>query len=330
MKTVALFAFAGLAASSAMGQIAITPNGTNSGNGFYRVQPATSLVSDPSSTNQTFTATTSSGTDQMFNQGWAFRGNTDGREYNFATGSNTSTTALTSTSGLVSGTVSVTRTATIGGNTGNTATAGYDYTVTQNSTAAGNPGYSFTSQQRWTIFADVLGPRVVATNTVTNTGTAAMTLRIFWNADIDWVPTFGNDFLRFQGGVGAPLGGPGFFINDAASSGFVSWATAQANISALQDLRWRGQIGSGTTLIGTSGIVGGNSIIDDLVYNNTPAVNAPANGTGNDVAYGFQWILNLQPGESAILTTGLNLVPTPGALALMGMGGLVAARRRRA
>lgn len=329
MKTVALFAFAGLAASSAMGQVAITPNGTNSGNGFYRVQPATSLTSDPTSTNQTFTATGSSGTDHMFLQGWSFRGNTDGREYSFATGSNTSTAALTTTSGLVGGTLSVTRTATIGGNTGSTATAGYDYAVTQNSTNAGNPGYSFTSQQRWTIFSDVLGPRVIATNTVTNTGTAAMSLRIFWNGDIDWQPTFGNDFLRFQGGVGAPLGGPGFFINDAAGSGFVSWATAQANISALQDLRWRGQIGSTTTLIG-SGSVMANGIIDDLVYNNTPAVNAPANALGADVAYGFQWILNLQPGESAILTTGLNLVPTPSALALMGMGGLIAARRRRA
>ena len=35
--------------------------------------------------------------------------------------------------------------------------------------------------------------------------------------------------------------------------------------------RWRGQIGSTPTLIGTSGIVGGHAIIDDLVYNNTPA-----------------------------------------------------------
>ncbi len=329
MKTVALFAFAGLAASSAMGQVAITPNGTNSGNGFYRVQASTSLTADPSSTSQTYTATGSSGTDQMFNQGWSFRGNTDGREYAFAGAAGTATSSVSTTSGLVGGTLVVTRTAVVGGNTGSTATAGFDYTVTQNSSNAGNPGYSFTSQQRWTIVSDVLGPRVVATNTVTNTGTAAMTLRIFWNADIDWQPTFGNDFLRFQGGVGAPLGGPGFFINDAASSGFVSWATAQANISALQDLRYRGQIGSTTTLIGTGSVMA-NGIIDDLVYNNTPAVNAPANVLGADVAYGFQWILNLQAGESAILTTGLNLVPTPGTLALIGMGGLVAARRRRA
>lgn len=54
-------------------------------------------------------------------------------------------------------------------------------------------------------------------------------------------------------------------------------------------------------------------------------------GTG-DLFGGFQWRVTLAPGASVTLTSyiGVNSVPAPGAVALLGLGGLVAGRRRRA
>jgi hypothetical protein len=54
------------------------------------------------------------------------------------------------------------------------------------------------------------------------------------------------------------------------------------------------------------------------------------NGSG-DLFGAFSWRVTLAPGASVSLTSyvGVNMVPTPGALALLGVGGLVAGRRRR-
>lgn len=49
-----------------------------------------------------------------------------------------------------------------------------------------------------------------------------------------------------------------------------------------------------------------------------------------DLAWGFQWDFVIQPGLSVVITKDKSLVPTPGAAALLGLGGLIAARRRRA
>lgn len=54
------------------------------------------------------------------------------------------------------------------------------------------------------------------------------------------------------------------------------------------------------------------------------------NGSG-DLFGAFSWRVTLAPGQSVSLTSyiGINAVPTPGALALLGLGGLAAGRRRR-
>jgi len=56
--------------------------------------------------------------------------------------------------------------------------------------------------------------------------------------------------------------------------------------------------------------------------------NDPNDYTGNGGA-AFQWTLDLAAGESATIETYFTLVPAPSSLALLGLGGLVAGRRRR-
>ncbi len=66
--------------------------------------------------------------------------------------------------------------------------------------------------------------------------------------------------------------------------------------------------------------------------------NTPAAGGSislNDAAVAFYWDIDVPAGvgaESAVIsyTIGLSSVPTPGSLAILGLGGMVAARRRRA
>jgi hypothetical protein len=347
MKTVALFAFAGLAASAAMGQtITITPGGAGTGstNGWYQYTPPTSATGSLSSTGQALNRagfSTASPNDMIWVQGWGFRGNNDGREYAFASSSSTNASTVTTTAGLVGGTLAITRAAgfTGGSTAGTTASAQLNYSVVQNAaSSAATPGYTFTSQQTFTITTDPLGPRVVMQNTVTNTGTAPMTLRLYWAADTD-VGGSGdstNDFTRYQGGVGAPLGQPGFYQFDNSTSPtnlgqhMVHWAQVTGSPSSVVDLNWLARAGTSNV---QSELFGSNVLISGGLFNNTPALNGatlPGGVAGAEITWGFQWILNLQPGESAIATVGTYVVPTPGALALMGMGGLIAARRRRA
>lgn len=55
---------------------------------------------------------------------------------------------------------------------------------------------------------------------------------------------------------------------------------------------------------------------------------------GSNIAYGFNWIFgdtlaNYVSGEEGYVVSGFAAVPAPGAIALLGLGGLVGSRRRR-
>lgn len=54
-----------------------------------------------------------------------------------------------------------------------------------------------------------------------------------------------------------------------------------------------------------------------------------AGPTRLDYTWAFQWDFILQPGGSFIISKDKNLIPTPTGAALLGLGGLAAARRRR-
>lgn len=81
--------------------------------------------------------------------------------------------------------------------------------------------------------------------------------------------------------------------------------------------RW--ESGSGSTL--RSKIASGSNNLASTV------------GSGTDLASGFQWDFNLAPGQSATIYASFSVnmasIPTPGSMALLGLGGLVAGRRRR-
>lgn len=66
-----------------------------------------------------------------------------------------------------------------------------------------------------------------------------------------------------------------------------------------------------------------NGSVDNMDNTGSPA------GPG-DVAWIYQWNFNIPLGGSVIISKDKSIVPTPGAVALLSLGGLIAGRRRRA
>ncbi len=271
---------------AAMAQFRITPGGANAGNGLFEITGTafpTSLTTTGNST-ANFRPTGTTGTDQMFASWWWFRVNgVDTREFTFG---NASVAGGPTSSG-----------AWVGDATGNLDTGGANFTVS-NSTG----GYSFTSQQRWQIFAGANGPAVIQTNTITNTGSSAMSISLFSYNDFDVNGTAGTDTYSHNGNW--------FTISDGAFT--VNWAGFNSN--AFQ----------ATAFATLRGLLA-NTAIDNL--NNTVA------GSPGDFTGGYQWNLEIGAGQSATVMGSFAIngdpIPTPGAAALLGLAGLVSVRRRR-
>ena len=66
----------------------------------------------------------------------------------------------------------------------------------------------------------------------------------------------------------------------------------------------------------------GNGVVDNLDGSDSVAA--------GDVSWAFQWDLELGAGDTFQISKNKTLAPSPGSMALLGMGGLIAARRRRA
>lgn len=68
--------------------------------------------------------------------------------------------------------------------------------------------------------------------------------------------------------------------------------------------------------------------LDNGVADNLDGTTGPLFGR-RDYTWAFQWDFIIGPGESFTISKDKHLTPAPGALVLLGMGGLLASRRRR-
>lgn len=68
--------------------------------------------------------------------------------------------------------------------------------------------------------------------------------------------------------------------------------------------------------------------LDDNAADNLDGTTGPLFGR-RDYTWAFQWDFVIGPGESFTISKDKHLTPAPGAIALLGLGGLLAGRRRR-
>lgn len=183
----------------------------------------------------------------------------------------------------------------VGNNTGTLDTGGYDFTV--NNTVS---GYNFRAELRYRIVAEAAGPRVFYTGTFVNLSTTtALPLSVFNYHDFDANATAGGDTWSFTGGKYVITDGP-------ATLDYIGDFSPMRQSTAFSTLR---------------GLLS-NTAVDN--FNNTDA------GSPGDFTAGYQWDLILPPGESVVNVGGsFAIIPSPSSLALLGLGGLLAARRRR-
>ena len=149
-------------------------------------------------------------------------------------------------------------------------------------------------------FGDGFG-ELTQTLTVFNTTDHAITVNLFNYQDVDLAGTFANDSAVLNSGNIIR-------VTDAASGWVANY--------------------EGTNAFATSGFAGvrdtlTNGSVDN--FNSTGLPFGPGDFTG-----GFQWTFNLDQGGAATASATLTVtnIPTPGALALASLGGLIAMRRR--
>jgi hypothetical protein len=142
------------------------------------------------------------------------------------------------------------------------------------------------------------GGALIDSLTIVNTGSTPMTLNAFHYLDLDLNDTSGGD--------SAVLNGP--------------------NQIRVSDGAWIANYeGSGTYEVGPFPTV--RELLTNTSINNFSNAGLPfaaADWTG-----GWQWTLTLQPSEAATITASVTIIPAPASTALLAMGGIFAARRRR-
>lgn len=302
MKNFAMLAIVGLASSAAMAQNtgAILTNGPHAfnfgGTGFST--PST-LPTASTGANPSMDFRVGSNTQRnIFTGYWYYRVGTDTRERNF---NSAATRTLTGTSR-----VDYTYTSIFG--TGGTAVAGL------------SGGLSY---ELFNISAS--SACLVTIATITNSGNAPVSLSLFGANDVD---LGGNNANGFGGDVVSPLdlsgGNRTWIVNDTGATTAGPWS-----------MRYVGFGATGAGVGGFSAING--QMTDTNVDNFVPDLNAAGLAAG-DYAEVMQWDLTIPAGESRTVTLAIaianngetpTVVPTPGAAALLGLGGLAAMRRRR-
>lgn len=140
--------------------------------------------------------------------------------------------------------------------------------------------------------------------TAATTNTAATTWAIFNGQDFDVSGTAGSDSVT---------------VNDTSAVEYTQTDTVTGFFAKAQGF------GASRYQVGTSS--GIRNLLTGGGLSNLNNTNTVATG---DNAGAFQWDFSLQPGESKTIASSFIVAPAPGAVTLMGVAGLVAARRRRA
>lgn len=140
---------------------------------------------------------------------------------------------------------------------------------------------------------------------IQNNSLAPISLSFFQYVDFDLGATPGGDF-------GEVIGGDSVYQYDTSGNMTVN----ETVVTPAPNHYQLGQYPSIVNLFG------------DGLVTNLNDFGGPLGPT--DVTWAFQWDITLNPGQNFIISKDkLLYIPTPGAAALLGLGGLVATRRRR-
>ena len=136
---------------------------------------------------------------------------------------------------------------------------------------------------------------------VTNTGPKSIDVHFFEYGDFDLGGDGSDDVVTISGGNSASQQGGGSFVAEAVQTprpNHYEAGLAPDLLAALQD-------DTLTTLADLGGPVRGNG------------------------AWTFEWDKELQPGDTLLISTSKNVIPEPATWALLGLGGILMAFRRR-
>jgi len=139
--------------------------------------------------------------------------------------------------------------------------------------------------------------------TVLNMGASPLDVTLYQYADFDLGGTAADDSVRITGGnTASQTAGSSYVAESVVTS---SPDHSQADVKdGVDDILYR--IGAGSDLSDAAGPVG-----------------------PGDLAWAFQWDATLDAGEALIISKKKNVVPEPGTVALILLGGVAALRRRR-
>lgn len=158
---------------------------------------------------------------------------------------------------------------------------------------------------------------------ILNNSTSDQPVSFFAYADSDLGTGFPGGSASDDNGTYVPGSGFNTYRNDNSVTDTTNFFTMSADLRVNNG--WQIGAFSGADAVSPRGALT-NAAVSNLANADTIA------GAG-DNAGAFQWDLTIPAGQSigGRVTKGYNyVIPSPGALALVGLGGLVAARRRRA
>jgi MYXO-CTERM domain-containing protein len=272
----------------------------NDGTAFFRVATAGTGTTLPASSTGSatgfqadFRLGSATSTDQLYTNWWWYRTANDTREHGIASPAGSAAVSRTLLPGQVT------------------------YSNIQPQTTGGNSGLRFALNYR-VVDLDGAGNGaaiVYSTLTVTNTGTTdILGLNLFNYVDYFLNGQDANDIV--------PL------TNTGTTAGGDRWVTVNDTLAPGLGMSHIG-IGASSFGVGSFGAVGGQ--MTDINTDNFNNFNNGATPTaGQDLTGVFQWNFGTIIAGGSASATSVVVIPTPAAAALMGLGGLVATRRRRA